>query len=58
MASERQRKGAWKKAWGVLGEKEYGIGGESPPEGYRKSNAALSDTPYSTAVPQSYCRLT
>jgi hypothetical protein len=27
LAPERQRKGSWKKAWGVLGEKECGIGG-------------------------------
>jgi len=27
LGSKRQRNGAWKKAWGVLGEKECGIGG-------------------------------
>jgi hypothetical protein len=26
LGSKRQRKGAWKKAWGVLGEKECGNG--------------------------------
>ena len=53
-----QVKVAWKKAWAVLGEKENGIGGASQPEGYGKSISELSDTPYSTAVPQSYWRLT
>ena len=49
-----QVKVAWKKAWTVLGEKEDGIGGALTPEGYGIIIAKLSDTLYSTAVPQSY----
>jgi hypothetical protein len=45
LTSERQVKVAWKKAWAFLGEKENGIGGASPPGGYGKSIAELSDTP-------------